>query len=156
MSGVIWHSQRTRQQPLPSLPWVWKTSCFCTALVGTTTGALTDREGLWDSRCLCYFPGLSTNTITILWECHSGLMFLVTPDIESPPPGTTPLQVQAKMSHSKSWLRHLQAFWPCPNSAVSLDLHTPSTQFPWPPLTLPVPLSPPLFLLLVLLLLLSS
>ena len=125
--GVVWHSQRTRQQPLPSPPWVWKTSCFCTALVGTTTGVLTDQEGLWDSHCLCYFLGFSTNTAKILWECYSGLMFQVPSDIESPPPGTAPLQMQAKKGHPKQQLRHLQVFWPCPNSApaVSLDLHTP-------------------------------
>ena len=158
MCGVIWHSQHTRQQPLPSPPWVWKTSCFCTALVGTTTGVLTDREGLWDSHCLCYFLGFSTNTVIILWECYSGLMFQVTSDIESPPPGTAPLQMQAKRCHPKPRFRHLQVFWPCLNSAaaVSLDLHTPSTQFPQSPLTLTVSLSPLLFLLLVLLLLLSS
>ena len=128
MSGVIWHSQCTRQQPIPSPLWVWKTSCFCTALVGTTTGPLTDREGLWDLHCLGYFPGLSTNTVITLWECHSGLMFLGTSDIESLPLGTAPLQMQAKRSHPKSWLRHLQVFWPCPNSApaVSLDLHSPA------------------------------
>ena len=159
VSGIVWHSQHTREKPFPS-SWVLKTSCFCTALVGTTTGALTDRGGgrLWDSHCLCYFPGLSTNTIITFWEFHSGLMFLVTPDIESPPLGTAPFQMQAKKGHPKQQLRHLQVFWPCPNSApaVSLDLHIPSTKFPQPPLTLPVPLSPLLFLLLVLLLLLSS
>ena len=128
MSEVLWHSQHTRQQLLPSPPWVWKTSCFCTAVVGTNTGALTNWEGLWDSHCLCYFPGLSTNTVITLRECYSSLMFLGTSDIESPPSGTAPLQMQAKRCHPKSWLRHLQVFWPCPNSApaVSLDLHSPA------------------------------
>ena len=72
------------QQSLPA-PQGWTPSCFCTAVVGKPSGALTDRDLLSDFCCLYYFPGLSTVVMKALWECSSGLLSLVTPDTVSPP-----------------------------------------------------------------------